>query len=221
MRNKFDLRGIGMTSQRTRDRLIVRLRQQGISDEQVLETIRTTPRHIFVDEALAHNAYEDTALPIGFNQTISQPFIVAKMTQLVMEGDHDRILEVGTGSGYQTAILAKLCTTVHSLERISSFIPKARARLRALKLSNFSLHLADGFKGLEQFGPFDAIICAAAPKYIPMELMNQLKVGGRMIIPIGDSVQQELKVIVREESDFKSSIEDYVMFVPLQEGIVN
>ena len=220
MKIKFDLRGIGMTSQRTRDRLIVRLRKQGISDEQVLEIIRTTPRHIFVEEALAHKAYEDTALPIGFNQTISQPFIVAKMTQLVMQGAHDSVLEVGTGSGYQTAILAKLCSSVHSLERISAFIPKARKRLRALKLSNFSLHLADGYQGLDQFGPFDAIICSAAPTSIPTGLMNQLKVGGRMIIPIGDSIQQQLKVIEREEKDFKSSVEDYVMFVPLREGIV-
>ena len=220
MKMQFDLRGIGMTSQRTRDRLIERLRQRGIRNEQVLEIIRTTPRHIFVEEALAHKAYEDTALPIGFNQTISQPLIVAKMTELAVQGSHERILEVGTGSGYQTAILAQLCSIVYSLERISAFIPKARSRLRALKLSNFSLHLADGYKGLGQFGPFDAIVCTAAPNSVPVELMNQLKVGGRMIIPIGDSVQQKLKVIVREEMDFKFSNEDRVMFVPLQEGIV-
>ena len=221
MKGKFDLGGIGMTSQRTRDRLIARLREQGISDEQVLETMRTTPRHIFIEEALAHKAYEDTALPIGFNQTISQPFVVAKMTQLVLQGAHDSVLEVGTGSGYQTAILAKLCASVHSLERVSAFIPKARERLRALKLSNFSLHLADGYKGLEESGPFDTIICTAAPKSIPLELMNQLKVGGRMIIPVGDSNQQQLKVIERKEEEFQSNVVDYVMFVPLQEGIVS
>jgi len=214
----IDLAGVGMTSQRTRERLIQRLADQGITNQSVLETIRITPRHIFLDEALSHRAYEDTALPIGFSQTISQPFVVAKMTQLVLQGAHDSVLEIGTGSGYQTAILAKLCASVHSLERISAFIPKARERLRALKLSNFSLHLADGYKGLEESGPFDAIICTAAPKSIPSELMNQLKIGGRMIIPVGDSVQQQLKVIERKEEEFQSNVEDYVMFVPLQEG---
>ena len=134
---------------------------------------------------------------------------------------HNSVLEIGTGSGYQTAILAKLCASVHSLERVSAFIPKARERLRALKLSNFSLHLADGYKGLEESGPFDTIICTAAPKSIPLELMNQLKVGGRMIIPVGDSVQQQLKVIERKEEEFQSNVVDDVMFVPLQEGIVS
>ena len=143
------------------------------------------------------------------------------MTQLVLQGAHESVLEIGTGSGYQTAILAKLCTSVHSLERVSAFIPKARERLRALKLSNFSLHLADGYKGLEESCPFDIIICTAAPKSIPLELMNQLKVGGRMFIPVGDSVQQQLKVIERKEKEFQSIVEDYVMFVPLQEGIVS
>ena len=143
------------------------------------------------------------------------------MTQLVLQGAHDSVLEIGTGSGYQTAILAKLCASVHSLERVSAFIPKARERLRALKLSNFSLHLADGYKGLEESGPFDTIICTAAPKSIPLELMNQLKVGGRMIIPVGDSVQQQLKVIERKEEEFQSNVVDDVMFVPLQQGIVS
>jgi len=217
----FDLKGIGMTSQRTRDRLVLRLREQGIADEAVLETIRSTPRHIFVDEALSHRAYEDTALPIGFNQTISQPFVVAKMTQLLLRGDHEHVLEIGTGSGYQTALLSKLCKNVHSVERVAAFIPKARERLRALKLTNFSLHLSDGYKGLDRFGPFDAILCTAAPTSVPSELIDQLKVGGRMIIPVGGPVQQELKVVERQEQEVKSNVEDYVVFVPLQEGIVN
>jgi len=217
----FDLKGIGMTSQRTRDRLIVRLREQGIENEAVLETIRLTPRHIFVDEALSHRAYEDTALPIGFNQTISQPYIVAKMTQLLLMGDHEHVLEIGTGSGYQTAVLSKLCKNVHSVERIAAFIPKARDRLRALKLTNFSLHLSDGYKGLGRFGPFDSIVCTAAPTSVPSELIDQLKVGGRIIIPVGGPEQQELKVVERQEKDIKSFVEDCVVFVPLQEGIVN
>ena len=217
----FDLKGIGMTSQRTRDRLVVRLREQGIENAAVLETIRLTPRHIFVDEALSHRAYEDTALPIGFNQTISQPYIVAKMTQLLLQGDHERVLEIGTGSGYQTAVLSKLCKSVHSVERIAAFIPKAKERLRALKLTNFSLHLSDGYKGLEQFGPFDSIVCTAAPPAVPSELIDQLKVGGRIIIPVGGPAQQELKVVERQEKATKSIVEDYVVFVPLQEGIVN
>ena len=217
----FDLKGIGMTSQRTRDRLVVRLREQGIENAAVLETIRLTPRHIFVDEALSHRAYEDTALPIGFNQTISQPYIVAKMTQLLLQGDHERVLEIGTGSGYQTAVLSKLCKSVHSVERIAAFIPKAKERLRALKLTNFSLHLSDGYKGLEQFGPFDSIVCTAAPPSVPSELIDQLKVGGRIIIPVGGPAQQELKVVERQEKATKSIVEDYVVFVPLQEGIVN
>ena len=217
----FDLKGIGMTSQRTRDRLVVRLREQGIADETVLETIRSIPRHIFVDEALSHRAYEDTALPIGFNQTISQPFVVAKMTQLLLRGNHDHVLEIGTGSGYQTAVLSKLCKKVHSVERVAAFIPKARERLRALKLNNFSLHLSDGYKGLDRFGPFDVILCTAAPTSVPSELIDQLKVGGRIIIPVGGPVQQELKVVERQEQEVKSSVEDYVVFVPLQEGIVN
>ncbi len=217
----FDLNGIGMTSQRTRDRLVARLREQGIQDESVLETIRLTPRHIFVDEALSHRAYEDTALPIGFNQTISQPFVVAKMTQILLQGNHEHVLEIGTGSGYQTAILSKLCKNVHSVERVAAFIPKARERLRALKLRNFSIHLSDGYKGLERFGPFDAIVCTAAPTSVPPELIEQIKVGGRIIIPVGGPVLQELKVVERQEEEIKSNVEDYVVFVPLQEGIVS
>ena len=217
----YDLKGIGMTSQRTRDRLVDRLFEQGIESNLVLETMRSTPRHIFVDEALSHRAYEDTSLPIGFNQTISQPFIVAKMTQLLLEGDHAQVLEIGTGSGYQTAVLSKLCKKVHSVERVAAFIPKARERLRALRLTNFSLHLSDGHNGLQRFGPYDAIVCTAAPSSVPPELIEQLKLGGRMIIPVGGPSRQELRVLERLESEIKSTIEDDVVFVPLQEGIVS
>ena len=217
---KYDLTGIGMTSQRTRDRLSSRLRDQGIYNESVLETMRSLPRHIFVEEGLAHRAYEDNALPIGYNQTISQPYVVAKMTQLLLEGDHNLVLEIGTGSGYQTAVLASLCNQIHSVERIAGFVPKARARLRALRLTNYTLHLADGHKGLNEFGPYDAILCAAAPRTVPRDLLSQLKIGGRLIIPVGDSEKQELKVIERQEKEIKTDVQENVVFVPLQQGIV-
>ena len=213
--------GVGMTSDSSREKLVSMLKSEGIKNSDVLRSMSSIPRHIFVDEALSHRAYEDTSLPIGFNQTISQPFIVAKMTQLLLEGDHAQVLEIGTGSGYQTAVLSKLCKKVHSVERIAAFIPKARERLRALRLTNFSLHLSDGYNGLQRFGPYDAIVCTAAPSSVPPELIEQLKLGGRMIIPIGGPSRQELRVLERLESQIKSTIEDDVVFVPLQEGIVS
>ena len=201
--------------------LMLRLRKLGVSNPKILNCIEATDRSLFISKVFSDRSLEDIALPIECGQTISQPSLVAFMTQQLEIPQRSKVLEIGTGSGYQTAILAKLCASVHSLERVSAFIPKARERLRALKLSNFSLHLADGYKGLEESGPFDTIICTAAPKSIPLQLMNQLKVGGRMIIPVGDSVQQQLKVIERKEEEFQSNVVDDVMFVPLQEGIVS
>jgi protein-L-isoaspartate(D-aspartate) O-methyltransferase len=218
-----NLRGIGMTSQRTRDRLIERLRTQGISDSRVLEAIRATPRHIFLDEALAHRAYEDSALPIGFQQTLSQPYIVARMTELLLEkGECERVLEVGTGSGYQTAILAQLTGRVFSVERIKPLQEKARARLRQLALHNVHLRHADGGMGWPQRGPFDAILSAAAPEEVPQDLLDQLAPGGRLVIPVGpQGKQQHLYVYDKlEDGSIKSSCIEPVLFVPLVSGIL-
>ena len=175
-----------MTSQRTRDRLVGRLREQGIVDEKVLGQISTLPRHIFIDEALAHRAYEDTALPIGNNQTISQPFIVALMTQLLTEVPRKKVLEVGTGSGYQTALLARLCERVYSIERIQALMPRARERLSALSLRNIQMRHGDGYAGWAESGPFDGILVTAAPPAMPEQLLEQLAEGGRLIVPVGD-----------------------------------
>lgn len=211
-----------MTSQRTRDRLIERLRSQGISDSKVLDTIRATPRHIFLDEALSHRAYEDSALPIGFQQTLSQPYIVARMTELLLAlGPRERVLEVGTGSGYQTAILAQLVDRVFSVERIRPLQEKARQRLRHLKLHNVHLRHADGGMGWPQRGPFDAILSAAAPEVVPQELLDQLAVGGRLVIPVGKQGQQQsLYVYDRHEDGFDEQCIEPVMFVPMVGGVV-
>ena len=185
--NRVDLNGIGMTSQRTRERLIQRLVDQGIDNHQVLDVIRTTPRHLFLDEAMAHRAYEDVALPIGFQQTLSQPYIVARMTELLLEGGApERVLEIGTGSGYQTAILAQLVDEVYSVERIKPLQQKARQRIRQLKLRNVQMNHADGGMGWAERGPFDGILAAAAPESIPQELLHQLAPGGRLVIPVGE-----------------------------------
>ena len=213
------LNGIGMTSQRTRDRLIARLQDQGIRNYEVLEAIRSTPRHLFVDEALAHRAYEDTALPIGHNQTISQPYIVAHMTELLIEGGPlDRVLEIGTGSGYQTAILARFAKEVYSLERIKALQEKARKRIRALKINNVVFRYADGSVGLKEKAPFDGILAAAAPSDVPQELMDQLAVGGRLIIPIGEH-EQKLYRITRTEEGFQREFIEDVLFVPFRSGL--
>ncbi|MBO6753339.1 MAG: protein-L-isoaspartate(D-aspartate) O-methyltransferase [Spongiibacter sp.] len=211
-----------MTSQRTRDRLIERLRSQGISDSKVLDIIRATPRHIFLDEALSHRAYEDSALPIGFQQTLSQPYIVARMTELLLAlGPRERVLEVGTGSGYQTAILAQLVDRVFSVERIRPLQEKARQRLRHLKLHNVHLRHADGGMGWPQRGPFDAILSAAAPEVVPQELLDQLAVGGRLVIPVGKQGQQQsLYVYDRHEDGFDEQCIEPVMFVPMVGGVV-
>ena len=218
--NRVDLNGIGMTSQRTRERLIQRLVDQGIDNHQVLDVIRTTPRHLFLDEAMAHRAYEDVALPIGFQQTLSQPYIVARMTELLLEGGApERVLEIGTGSGYQTAILAQLVDEVYSLERIKPLQQKARQRIRQLKLRNVQMNHADGGMGWAERGPFDGILAAAAPESIPQELLHQLAPGGRLVIPVGGETQQ-LHVVDRTHEGFETTVVEAVYFVPLRPGTV-
>jgi protein-L-isoaspartate(D-aspartate) O-methyltransferase len=219
--NQFDLRGIGMTSQRTRDRLVKRLRDQGITDQRVLDVIGATPRHIFIDEALAHRAYEDTALPIGHGQTISQPFIVALMTQALLNRPRERVLEIGTGSGYQAAVLAGLVKRVYSVERIAPLLERARERFRALHLRNIRLKYDDGNMGWPEQGPFDGIIVTAAAHSVPAALIAQLAVGGRLVIPVGDDTAQQLKVFDNTTDGFREESLEYVRFVPLLRGTVS
>jgi protein-L-isoaspartate(D-aspartate) O-methyltransferase len=212
------IRGIGMTSQRTRDRLIERLREKGIRNEQVLEVIRRTPRHLFVDEALSSRAYEDTALPIGFNQTISQPYIVARMTEILLANNPQKVLEVGTGSAYQAAVLAQLVPKVFTVERILALLPMARQRLRELNLRNVSLKQSDGTWGWPQQAPFDAILVTAAPAEIPKALLDQLVDGGRLVIPVGAGSAQTLAVITRHGDQYTREDLEPVSFVPLVGG---
>ena len=220
MSSKHNLNGIGMTSQRTRERLLGRLMDQGISSMEVLDVIRSTPRHIFLDEALAHRAYEDVALPIGHNQTISQPYIVARMTEaIVTSGPMDSLLEIGTGCGYQTAIIAQLAKKVYSVERIKPLLDRAKKNLKTLRLRNVDFKHDDGSLGWEQKAPFDAILTTAAPQQIPSELLQQLNPeGGRLVIPVGGDDRQELKLIRREGAEFSESILVAVRFVPLLKG---
>jgi len=214
-----DLSGIGMTSARTRERLVDRLRQSGIMNEAVLDRIRNTPRHLFVDEALGTRAYEDTALPIGHGQTISQPYVVAKMTEALLEdGRPKKVLEIGTGSGYQTAVMAPLVGQVFSIERVAPLMRKARALLRDLGVSNVRFRHDDGFKGWPGQAPFDGIIVAAAPADIPEALLNQLSSGGRLIIPVGPKGKQKLVRIRRDGDHFERKTLGLVSFVPLLEG---
>lgn len=217
----IQLQGIGMTSRRTRERLVQRLREQNISSQAILDVIRDTPRHIFIDEALSHRAYEDTALPIGFNQTISQPYIVAKMTEVLLAaGPLKQVLEIGTGSGYQTAVLAQLVESVYSVERIKPLQVRARERFRQMGLRNIHLQHTDGGMGWSTMAPFDGIIVTAAPDQVPEELLNQLAIGGRLVIPVGDS-QQQLQLITREtEERYDTRILENVKFVPLLSGTV-
>ena len=213
------LQGIGMTSQRTRDRLVQRLQEEGISNMQVLEVIRSTPRHIFVDEALASRSYEDTALPIGHGQTISQPYVVARMTAALLEsGPLDRVLEVGTGSGYQAAVMAPLAGQVYSVERIQPLLDQARARLSELKLRNVRLKHSDGSWGWPEFAPFDAIIATAAPEQVPEALLQQLAIGGRLVMPVGPQGVQELVLLTRTEDGIERQVLDKVSFVPMLGG---
>ena len=217
MSGRFE--GFGMTSSRTRERLVVRLRDEGITDENVLEAIRGVPRHIFVDEALASRAYEDVALPIGMGQTISQPFIVALMTQAVVaEPVPTSVLEIGTGCGYQTAVLASLVARVYTVERIELLLDRARRRLRALEVRNVWFRHGDGNAGWAECAPFDAVLVAAAPRRLPERLVEQLAVGGRLVIPIGDSRRQWLKVFTRTQSGVSEDNIADVSFVPMLRG---
>jgi protein-L-isoaspartate(D-aspartate) O-methyltransferase len=208
--------GIGMTSQRTRDRLIDRLQRLGIQDQQLLEVMRTTPRHLFVEEALASRAYEDTALPIGYGQTISQPYVVGLMTQaLLAESRPTVVLEVGSGSGYQTAILAALVEKVYSVERVEPLLKSARHRLLRLGYRNVSCKLADGTWGWPEHAPYDAIMVTAAPPSVPNMLLSQLAPGGRMVIPVGSGETQELLLLKRTEGGISRTVLERVNFVPL------
>lgn len=211
--------GIGMTSQRTRERLIERLYEEGLSNPSVLEVIRRTPRHLFVDEALAHRAYEDTALPIGHNQTISQPYMVGRMTELLLAaGPLDKVLEIGTGSGYQTSVLAQLVERVFSVERIQALQERAKERLQELNLRNVVFRWGDGWEGWNALGPYNGIIVTAAAAEVPQSLLDQMAPGGRLVIPVGAGAEQQLLLIVRDEHGFTRHVLDDVRFVPLLNG---
>lgn len=220
MSRRLRLQGIGMTSRRTRERMISRLREQGISNGQVLAVMAETPRHIFVDEALESRAYEDTALPIGHNQTISQPYIVAKMTELLLEkGPLDKVLEIGTGCGYQTAILAQLVGQVYSMERIAPLMKKARDTLWELNIKTVGFKHSDGGWGWPEQAPFDGILAAAAPAEIPEALLQQMAIGGVMVIPVGRGGGQVLHRITRTENGFEDEVIEPVTFVPFLSGV--
>lgn len=213
-----DLKGIGMTSLRTRERLIQRLRSEGIRDEAVLGAIRQVPRHLLIDEALASRAYEDTALPIGYGQTISQPYVVARMSQALRAGAPlQRVLEVGTGSGYQTAVLARLAEQVYSIERLEPLLRVARGRLLRLGIRNVQLKLGDGSRGWPEHAPYDGIMVTAAPATMPRALLEQLAIGARLVIPVGPVNRQELLVVRRTESGYQEERLEPVSFVPLIE----
>ena len=197
--------------------LLAQLRQQGIHDERLLDAISMVPRERFVDEALSHKAYDNIPLPIGHGQTISQPYIVAKMTALLALTPNDQVLEIGTGSGYQTAVLAHLAQHVFSVERVKSLQWTAKRRLKQLDLHNISTRHGDGWEGWQSKGPFDAIIVTAAPNEIPKLLLEQLKDGGRLVLPVGDK-EQALKLITRRGNDYHSNVVEKVRFVPLVAG---
>jgi len=219
-RSHPQVQGIGMTSQRTRARMVERLRKDGITDETVLAALGSVPRHLFVEEALASRAYDDDALPIGFSQTISQPYVVALMIQTLRAGGRElgKVLEVGTGCGYQAAVLARVAAEVYSIERIAPLLAKARANLRGLRLSNLRLKHGDGNLGLAEAAPFDSIILAAATAQLPRALLEQLAPGGRMILPFGTS-KQVLRLVERTRSGFSETTLDAVRFVPMLMGV--
>ncbi|MGH8581010.1 MAG: protein-L-isoaspartate(D-aspartate) O-methyltransferase [Gammaproteobacteria bacterium] len=212
--------GIGMTSQRARDRLVQQLLGMGISHPRVLEVMRTTPRHIFVDEALASRAYENSALPIGHGQTISQPYVVARMTEaLVASGSMDRVLEIGAGCGYQTVILAQFAKRVFSVERVAALAEKLRDRIRTLSYPNVRIKHADGGMGWPEHSPYDAILAAAAPVGVPSALRDQLKLGGRLVIPVGGAGKQQLILVTRSLAGYTEQHLDWVSFVPMMQGL--
>ncbi|MDX1434143.1 MAG: protein-L-isoaspartate(D-aspartate) O-methyltransferase [Gammaproteobacteria bacterium] len=216
---KREFPGIGMTSRRTRERMLERLRVDGISDERVLDAMRRVPRHIFVDEALASRAYENLALPIGAGQTISQPYIVARMSEALTGGARlARVLEIGTGCGYQTAVLALLAERVFSVERIASLLKAARERLHALGLRNVRTHHGDGNEGWPEHAPYDGIIVTAAPERVPETLLDQLAEGGRMIIPVKGNGAQHLTCLTRTATGFEEQRLEPVSFVPMVSG---
>jgi protein-L-isoaspartate(D-aspartate) O-methyltransferase len=211
--------GIGMTSARTRDRLVQRLKAHGIRSDAVLNQIRNVPRHLFVDEALASRAYEDTALPIGLGQTISQPYVVARMTEALLDGfEGETVLEIGTGCGYQTAVLAPLVKKIYTVERIRELLRKTRQRLRSLDIYNVQFRPGDGWEGWPKYGPYDGIIVTAAAPVIPEKLLEQLAPCGRMVIPVGPPGRQELTVVTRKDDHFEQVSLDAVSFVPLVPG---
>jgi len=211
--------GIGMTSARTRARMVERLREQGIRDEVVISAMEAVPRHIFVEEALAIRAYEDSPLPIGSGQTISQPYVVARMTELLRAGrDLPRVLEIGTGCGYQTAVLAPLVGRVYSIERIEALLKRARARLKDLQIRNTRFRHGDGTQGWKTQAPFDGILIAAAPLSVPEALIEQLAIGGRLIVPVGPEGEQQLVRLTRREQGIERRLLGAVAFVPLLGG---
>lgn len=220
--NSLDLDGVGMTSRRTRERLIQRLKDNGITNQKVLDVMRVMPRHLFLDEALAHRAYEDTALPIGQGQTISQPYIVALMTQVLLSrGPLKKVLEVGTGSGYQAAILSQLVGQVYTVERIKPLLAKARELFRRLGLKNIVSTHNDGGAGWPEHAPYDGIITTAAPEGVPDELLYQLAPDGLLVIPVGGEDHQELRLISRvgDTQNYEEEVIERVRFVPLLGGV--
>jgi len=215
---KTQINGIGMTSQRTRERMVERLRKEGVRDEVVLGVMASVPRHIFVDEALAHRAYEDVSLPLLLGQTISQPYAVARMSELLRAGGQlNKVLEIGTGCGYQTTVLAKLAREVYSIERIAPLLDKARQHLREMRTLNVRLRHGDGHAGIPEAAPFDAILLTAAATHVPQALLQQLAVGGRMILPLG-TTEQYLWLIERHAEGFVETKLEPVRFVPLVAG---
>lgn len=217
--NQAAVAGIGMTSQRTRARMVDRLREQGVSDPRVLHAMGLVPRHLFIEAALAHRAYDDSALPLGYAQTISQPYVVARMIELLIAGrELGKTLEIGAGCGYQAAVLGVLSKQVFAVERIAPLLARARENLKAAKLTHIRLKHADGNIGLREAAPFDSIILAAAPNAVPTALLEQLAVGGRMILPLGNA-DQVLCLIERTETGFTEARYDAVRFVPLLPGV--
>jgi protein-L-isoaspartate(D-aspartate) O-methyltransferase len=218
--NSHGHQGIGMTSQRTRERMVQRLGDQGIRNLRVMEAMLQVPRHLFVEEAFAHRAYEDAALPIAFNQTISQPYIVARMTELLLTGmpEGAKVLEIGTGCGYQTAVLARLVRHVYSIERVAPLLDRTRQRLRELKVNNVTLKCGDGYRGWEQEAPFDGILITAAPPHLPGILVEQLAEGGVIVLPEGQR-RQVLKVYQKRGDELLEATLEPVSFVPLIPGV--